>query len=176
MKFLGKIFAHLWQFSAVQRALKKDVYGHLYNTEGDLYMGRWSVVAGGSIASRCLSLCTRGKYDHVRLHWIRRADADRELHNHPFNYRTFILQGGYREEYLPDGTMISLARSLNSGDTVESPLGHYHRITRVWQGGVWTLFCMGKDNGGWGFLVDGKHMPSREFFAYRNIKNDGKAA
>lgn len=141
-----------------------------------MYMGRWTVVKAGGLVSRVLSACTRGKYDHVRLHWIRQADGDRELHNHPFNYRTFVLSGYYREEYLANGTLISQARVLAEGDTVASPLGHYHRITRVGPHGVFTLFCMGKDHGDWGFLVDGKHMPSREFFAYRNIKNDGKAA
>lgn len=168
VKFLGGIFAALWRYPAVQRALQRRVYGHLYNEAGDMYMGRWVVVKAGGLASAALSWATRGKYDHVRLHWIKRSDYDRELHNHPFNYLTFILDGWYREDRL-DFRNRYYTTVYVAGDSATMSDSGYHRIVAVPAAGVFTLFCMGKDNGKWGFLVNGSHMPSKKFFEMRRL-------
>lgn len=176
-------------------------YGHLYNTEEEVYMGRWSLVKTGSLASSVLSFITGGMYDHVRIHWIREPDHDRELHDHPFNYRTFVMDGWYTERFIPGdgGTLINGAalrgwqgsgkrlpphaltgldqvRLMSKGKSAACPLGQFHRVANVSDGGVWTLFFMGADHGKWGFLVDGRWMASRDFFKLRGIRNDGKAA
>lgn len=166
LNFLGGIFARLFKNPKVQAYLQRTPYGHLYN-KGDLYMARWSVVARGTLASKVLLALTG--YDHVRLHWIRQPDRDRELHNHPFKYRTFVLRGWYAEQRPGVGATVNQTGSSVTGEG-------YHRIATVSPDGVWTLFFMGKDKGEWGFLVDGKHMPSREFFELRNIHSSGKAA
>jgi hypothetical protein len=129
-------------------------------------MLRYTIVARGGWGSKVLSAITLGRYDHVRLHHIMQADFDRELHNHPFKYRTFILEGWYNEQR-PDysyGLSIPYSKtrlvSLGASVTGEG----YHRISRVPPDGVFTLFFMGKDAGEWGFLVNGKHVTSEEFF------------
>jgi hypothetical protein len=30
---------------------------------------------------------------------------------------------------------------------------------------VWTLFCLGRQKGEWGFMVEGKKVPWREYLA-----------
>lgn len=173
MNFLAEIFALLWRFDIVHWALQRRAYGHLYNEAGDLYMGRWTVVKAGGCMSRILSYLSGGDYDHVRLHWIKRSDYDRELHNHPFNYRTFILGGWYKEDRL-DFRGREYTTVYTAGDTVGMGMQCWHRITQVSEGGVFTLFCMGKDCGEWGFLVNGSYTPSKEFFKLRRIKADGQ--
>lgn len=48
-------------------------------------------------------------------------------------------------------------------DTAALRFGEYHRITEVSEGGVWTLFVTGRYRGTWGFLVNGKKVPWREY-------------
>ena len=165
LKFLAKIFAYCYQHSQrLQKRLMRDSYGHLWRRGGQgPYMLRYRVVDTGTWQSAALKALTLGKYDHCRLHVIMQPDVDRELHNHPFNYRTFILDGWYREER-PGGK-----RNVLTGNTVTG--AGYHRIALVPPDGVTTLFFMGKDRGEWGFMVDGKHVTSREFFATKRGTN-----
>jgi hypothetical protein len=174
--------------------------GHLFDEQGEAYMGRWSLIAKGSAVSRWLSRLTRGKYDHARIHWIAKSDGDREVHDHPFNYRTFVMDGWYVEHYIPfarfplmngpalrqwqgssrrlpdhaaqDATLI---RVMGKGKSAAAPVGQFHRIARVSDGGVWTLFFMGPDTGKWGFLVDGRWMRSHDFFKLKRIDRSGVA-
>lgn len=174
--------------------------GHLYSEDGEAYMGRWSLIAKGGKASKLLALLTRHKYDHCRIHWIGKPDGDREKHDHPFNYRTFVMDGWYNEEFIPafkfplmngpalrqwQGSKRSLPdyadsaaseyRVVGKGKSVAAPLGQFHRIATVNDGGVWTLFFMGADHGKWGFLVDGRWVRSHDFFKLRRIDRSGVA-
>jgi hypothetical protein len=130
-------------------------YRHIMSADGtDLYMGRWWVLNAYDDAYK-------RRYSwfpwSVRLHYIRRADADRHLHNHPWNSRTIILKGWYREER-PDGTFLREA-----GYTGQIRHDQYHRIAEVCPEGVWTLFITGPKRGAWGFKVDGVLVPWREY-------------
>src|SRR5690606_23076235 len=98
----------------------------------------------------------------VRLHLIMRPDHDRDLHNHPFEYRTFVLSGYYAEDYqsrdvwtdenFPRLVPEIRTRTAFAGDTLTSysTLG-FHRIRQVSPGGVMTLFFMTDNWGEWGF-------------------------
>jgi hypothetical protein len=174
------------------------VGGHLFGVDGDLYMGRWTLIERGSKASQRLFRLTSGRYDHVRIHWIRKPDRDREKHDHPFPYRTFVMDGWYNEEYIdalrnpqitghalrasqgsaggvPNADACTRYRCVGKGNTALAPLGQFHRISTVSDGGVWTMFCMGPDHGKWGFLVGGRWVRSHDFFKLRNIGHDGRA-
>lgn len=173
LNLLAKIFALPSVSCGIVAAAMEDEYGHLYDTKGNLYMARWALIRTGTKASKWLSRLTFGRYDHVRLHQIMQPDADRERHNHPFNYRTFILLGWYVEEVIENGK--PKLRVLGRGNTVATKNSHFHRIDRVSDYGVTTLFFMGKDNGRWGFDVDGAFIESRKFFKLRRIGADGRA-
>lgn len=165
MKFLAKIFATLYRFKRIEAWLKRDYDCTLYNSER-VYMYRFNVVRANSIGSLLLRAVTLGKYTECRLHGIMLADGDRELHNHPFHYRTFILRGWYVEQRPdPKGRVFPVAHTEGESATGQG----YHRICTVPKEGVWTLFFVSRKNGNrdWGFLVDGKHVPSKEFFARR---------
>jgi hypothetical protein len=103
----------------------------------------------------------RAKYNwipfSVRIHHILRADKGRHLHDHPWNARTIILRGAYREVRLNGSQFTRVC-----GDTARLNFGEYHKIQWV-SGGVCTLFITGRYKGVWGFLVKGKKVPHYEY-------------
>lgn len=99
----------------------------------------------------------------VRLHHILVPDSDRHLHDHPWNARTIILRGWYREER--DGGQVFTRRA---GTSARLRFGQFHRITKVSPGGVWTIFITGRYRGTWGFK-----MPWREYLAERDKQSGG---
>lgn len=96
----------------------------------------------------------------IRIHHILRADLARHPHDHPWNARTIILKGWYKE--VRDGVEYLRVE----GDTATLNFGEYHHISEVSPGGVWTMFIMDVYEGGWGFLVDGVKVPWREYEAH----------
>lgn len=166
-----------WLIARAQRT----PYTHITSADGaSVYMGRWWLFNpygrgpdGEATPARIPWLPS------VRIHHICRADQDRDLHDHPWNARTIILRGWYREErffstltgrdwqhinhhLIRDGsTLFTLGRTR--GYTGRLLFGQYHRISEVSDGGVWTLFITGRKRGTWGFLVDGKKVPWRTY-------------
>ncbi len=140
----------------------KRPYAHIYHENGEPYMKRWWL----------MPKCLLGKdangdpYPYswmpfiVRLHHICKADADRALHDHPANYRTLILKGGYLEE-----TVTGEIEPISAGQTDSNPAEVFHRIDYVGIGGVWTIFIMGKRRNSWGFLVNGHKVPWKKYLA-----------
>jgi hypothetical protein len=97
----------------------------------------------------------------IRVHHILREDLGRHFHDHPWNARTIILKGWYIERRLEADYQVDYVRS--KGNTATINYGEYHTIDEVSEGGVYTLFFTWKYCGGWGFLVDGKKVPWREY-------------
>lgn len=137
------------------------------------YMERWWVFnpyqdSHGQIIERSwLMRCLPS----IRVQHIMRADNERHRHDHPWNARTFILRGWYMEDR--KGAPL---RCCLEGTTARLGYGEYHRIVEVSPGGVWTLFITWKHQGTWGFEVDGKKIPWREYPATREQDNDTKEA
>ncbi len=176
-----------WLISRAQRT----PYVHITSADGrSIYMGRWWLFNaypspyGNRSQSRHISWLPS-----VRIHHICRADQDRDLHDHPWNARTFVLRGWYTEErpwsalsdceaLAADGAAPGYAdRAIFrrvSGYTGRVLFGQYHRISEVPPNGVWTLFITGKKRGTWGFLVNGQKVPWRTYLDLG--EQDGGAA
>ena len=96
----------------------------------------------------------------IRVHHICLPDDDQHEHDHPWDARTILLRGWYLEErrshHLP-------AREMEAGMTATICAGDYHRITRVSEGGVYTLFFTWRYIEDWGFNVDGQKVPWRQY-------------
>lgn len=109
------------------------------------------------------------------VHEIHAPDGDRHLHNHPWAWcASVVLSGGYAEERDSSGERAALWH--RAGDLVTFRTDDYHRIVAVEPGTV-TLFLCGREVASWGFLVDGVHVPHREYFeradagpAYRTVQ------
>lgn len=110
----------------------------------------------------------------IRIHHILREDYARDMHDHPWDARTIILRGEYTEERMLSYESREIPQGLleyvevqkyhrKSGDTATLNFGEYHNITRVSEGGVWTMFFTYNYRGTWGFWVNGKKVPHREY-------------
>jgi hypothetical protein len=89
----------------------------------------------------------------VRVHWIKRPDADRDMHDHPWNWRTIVLAGWYVEK-TAQGTALR-----DAGSTAGRKFTDAHMITEVSPGGVWTLFIVGPYRQKWGFHTPAGKVP-----------------
>ncbi len=163
---------------------KRTPYLHIMSADGaEMYMGRWWLFNPYSRETHKPALwwCPWS----FRIHHIMRPDEDRDLHDHPWNARTVILRGWYREQRLlaADDPVLqtllmraaeqghSLGEAFQAsehidrlpGDTARLMHGEYHRIDEVSPGGVITLFITSKWRGDWGFLVDGVKVPWRTY-------------
>ena len=102
---------------------------------------------------------------HCYLHEWFKADADRHLHNHPWNFFGIILKGGYIEE-IPTGR-----RKRGFLSIIKGKHTYIHKVSQLLKPKGITLFFVGKKEYPWGFIVGDKTIPNEE---YRILKNEGK--
>jgi len=80
------------------------------------------------------------------LHRFLRSDNDRHFHDHPWNFWTLLLSGGYRE-HTPDGTFWRRRLSL-----LYRPAEWQHWVEIVKP--VWTLVMVTPKRREWGFVTE----------------------
>lgn len=163
-------------------ARRATPYYDIHGADGTLYMRRWWL-----LPRWCLRFDPVRGYPmpkawmpfSVRLHHIVEPDPDRHLHDHPFNFRSVVLAGWYVEQCLFDQMVGRKVRLVDgviddsddalgiiytpAGITYRSPAGRWHRINTISDGGAWSLFVMGRRVQDWGFLVDGRKVPWRDY-------------
>lgn len=172
------------------RAIEKDAqtYEELaayFRSRGDVDAARKA--AADATDLRVLLVPTFG----IRVHRITSSD-EKVFHDHPWNYTSLILRGGYAE-FTPDWTHgptpahVSLsedfdgevpctyqfvnARYYTAGSLLRRKAGDWHYL--VLQPGIeaWTLFVTGEKQQGWGFLVDGLvKVPWRVYLQRRRVR------
>lgn len=171
ISLLAKILARPSIANWIIERSKRTPYRHIIDPNGSVYMERyWVFNAYGEHAED-----NNARFQwlpSIRVHRIMRPDNDRALHDHPWNARTFILKGDYKEIrretfdiYPYPEITVAVPYVRKAGDTAALKFGEYHTITEVSEGGVYTLFCTWKYRGTWGFLVDGVKVPWREYLA-----------
>lgn len=165
-KLIALIVSRPMIFKFLLNRAKKTPYSHIYGAKEELYMERYWLFnphypVEGRSSFRWLPIA-------MRIHKIVKEDGDKHLHDHPWNARTFILKGWYKEERIGDdfasdywGDIVTFKRK--AGDTARLNFGEYHRITEVCDEGVYTIFVTGKYRGAWGFLVEGVKVKYREY-------------
>lgn len=162
-RWLAKLPAHPaiadW---IIERALRTP-YDHLAIVEGSRiirlahdaalwpgdhwYMRRWWLLRLGPL--------------QIRVHHILLADIGRDLHDHPWPFRTFILRGGYIEVREGTGRALRLP-----GRTAAMRRGEFHRIAKIAPNGAWTLFVTLGPRQSWGFKrPTGMVVPHEEYGA-----------
>lgn len=89
------------------------------------------------------------------LHRFVAADADEEVHDHPWRAVALCLCGHYTEERLtgfaPGPGWTRRLREIRPGMVNVIGRGTFHRIVRA-RPETWTLFLHGRRAKGWGFL------------------------
>lgn len=66
---------------------------------------------------------------HIRLHKITDKDRTTLFHNHPFNYISIILKGGYSETYIKDS--LELKSTHNFLSVIKRNHNVFHRIDEI---------------------------------------------
>jgi hypothetical protein len=98
------------------------------------------------------------------LHHIYTADLDRDLHDHPFNFTSTILRGGYIESVAnnadPKRTAI---KGWPTWSAHKMPLTKCHRIELVQKNTV-SLILVGRRRGSWGFYTDQGYVEHDQYF------------
>jgi hypothetical protein len=95
----------------------------------------------------------------IYVHVMRREDADRYPHDHPWNFWSLILRGGYEEMRYPDAARRRCLRMFVLSHTRwrlhRLRVGDAHRVISV-QPGTVTLVIVGRHRQVWGFYPDGQ--------------------
>ncbi len=115
----------------------------IYASHIDTYMRRWIV---------------RTPYGTLRVHQFLRPDPDRHRHDHPFDFVSLIVVGGYGEDL--EGAPLAWH---GVGSLLIRRAEQAHRIVSV-KPGTTTFVVSGAVRRKWGFWVDGKWMYWRTYF------------
>lgn len=141
MKLLRKLF------------LTKEII----SKEGVLHFRRWRLIST--------------KYFSVYIHEIFKADEDKHLHDHPWNYISITLTGKFGEFSRESIDPLSLKYNiLSSSSIVTRKATTFHKIQILLSNKVTTLFITGKKHRDWGYVVNNKWIQHEE---YRKLKNSG---
>jgi hypothetical protein len=114
---------------------------------GDLYLRRWRLI--------------RHKDLRVNLHHIRRSDSDQHLHDHPWDYTSLILWGGYIEETFQTpahpGNELPQTKfeRYGIGSLLRRTAEHTHKLHL--NKPAWTLVFLGPRRRKWGFRTQFGH-------------------
>lgn len=143
----------------------------------------WRLYAShlGGYMRRWIARCPQGT---LRLHNIRTSDAGRDFHDHPFDFTSLILRGGYIEHvpgckcWVDYADTTNLARMIRlygkkffesnpcryfgPGSIIRRKAEDFHRLDLV-NGEAWTLVLTGPYRRMWGFQTDKGWIPYQEY-------------
>ncbi len=154
-----------WLLRLVLRFGWARPYKHIKHFDGKPYMNRWWLMP------KWMFVLDKDGYPEppewfffrIRLHHIITEDYDRDLHDHPADYRTLIISGWYIER-----DIYGVERVFSAGSSREARAENFHRIIKVSPGGVWTIFIMKQKRNEWGFFKGDRKIPWREYFGRQN--------
>lgn len=93
----------------------------------------------------------------LRLHHWKHSDDSRHFHDHPWNFYTFILKGGYTD-CTPNGN-----ERMTAGKLAYREAKHQHTV-QVDKGGCWSILLTGPKVRRWGFWVGKKWKKANKYF------------
>lgn len=145
MKILSNLFR--WLFLAKE----------IISQEGVLHFQRWRVIAT--------------PWFNLYVHHILQSDQDRHFHDHPWNFRSLILRGSYRERvsYPPYFFSIHSYR-YQAGEIAYHERRDAHHITLLTPS-VWSLVLTTGRKRDWGYQTKNGWVDHQ---TYRKLKNEGK--
>lgn len=148
MNLFGFKFHFMW-------ALEKEIR----SKKGELHFKRWSLL--------------QTPWIDVYLHRIYKSDKDDHMHDHPWNFSSIILAGGYVEESMKwdwkSGHLLwQKPRICTTGDVIHHKAEEPHRIKLI-RPTLSLVFC-GKRRREWGYKVGHNWFSAKD---YRELKNSG---
>ena len=108
---------------------------------------------------------------NIYLHEIRHSDEDRHMHDHPWNYTSFILKGSYFEQrmFYPNFRVMG-SGTYGPQDLLERDSRDVHRLT-IKSPVVWTLVITSGRERVWGYQTSQGWI---DFKTYRQLKRAGQ--
>lgn len=120
-------------------------------TVGENYLRRWHIIP-------------ENKLFNIYYHEIRASDLDRHLHDHPYFFSSFILEGGYRE-HTETGVIERGPGDLN----LHTPW-FVHRLEMKDAGGANTIFITAPKIKVWGFKTEDGWVANDEYLERHGIQ------
>lgn len=149
-----------WAGNARERAVKKRGWGFYAShigSPGNVYMRRFIFLLPFGLGT-------------IRLHHIVRSDDDRHLHDHPFDFVSFLLSGDYVEttpltwapgrKYEP-GVDPTKTRAWPRFSIVRKRAEDLHCLSL--KRPVWTLVFSGPKRRDWGFATERGWISNHEY-------------
>jgi hypothetical protein len=99
------------------------------------------------------------------LHFIYEPDLDRDPHDHPCNFWSLIVRGGYKErvyKWLHDHDHTPTHNRWNRWTLHYMPVAWAHQITDLVPGTI-TLCWFGRRSRRWGFWTSAGFVPSEDY-------------
>lgn len=105
----------------------------------------------------------------IYLHKICLPDYDEHMHDHPWNFVSLILKGGYLEKFATDSNYsLTLCELRRPGNIVKRTRYDIHKIEKLLSSSNWSLvFAWGKYEN-WGYRADDQWIDHK---LYRLRKN-----
>lgn len=153
-----------WCIDKLIEHASQSPYLHL-----DGYMERYWLVPEDSVTWRRRPITKMFQFFGIaiRLHHILRSDDDRHFHDHPWNFTSLILRGGYTEVspfFDSQGCWVGTRRQYYSpGSLIRRKCTDWHYLLLPEKSTCWTLFITHQWKQTWGFLVDGKKIPHQQY-------------
>lgn len=112
---------------------------------------------------------------NIYLHRISASDEDKDPHDHPFSFWSFILNGAYQEWFVCPPSFIAIHyESYRAGEWAHHNAEDAHQITLLTPV-VWTLVFTSGRNREWGYrLINQVDKPWVGHQEYRKLKNEGR--
>lgn len=115
---------------------------------------------------------------NIYIHNILKSDEDAHPHDHPWNFLSFVLKGGYSEEWMHSYEDRDYRRGNQMLKSIRRPgtfvyhdAKDFHKLTLL-KGSAWTLvFTFGKHRKSWGYQTEEGWVDHK---LYREMKHEGK--
>lgn len=113
----------------------------------------------------------------IFLHFIYKADEEKHLHDHPWNYVSLCLYGHFTEEYNNPKFNVQpcvpvIYQDCRAGKIIIREAKRFHKIHKLYSKVVCTLFLTGSEKRNWGYWLDDNTWVDHE--TYRKMKREGK--
>lgn len=122
------------------------------NNQGEIYLTRWRLL--------------QTPWFSIFLHRINLPDSDRYPHDHPWDFWSLILQGGYVEHVVTGG--VTRRFHWRRWSWHKMPTDWFHKIQLLDRRPTWSLVLTGRRKRVWGFLTLDGWVPFHEL-----LREDG---
>lgn len=104
----------------------------------------------------------------LRIHHILRSDADRHFHDHPMDFVSIILRGGYIE-HRPG----SAPRRCGPGSVIKRQAEDLHRLQLLGKS-AWTFVLAGPARRKWGFATEDGWIVAGRYESWKKNSKSGE--